>query len=538
MSFAERPFPLRAICLCGGLVLIALLVLAWPALADLSLLELSAAAAPGTVQVGQPLTYTLTILNAGEAEALSVNIAQTLPAGFTYIPGSTRVTGNRTLVSTQEPAISGRTLSWSGLAAPAARRSSVYGIHTFVQDKCNSGYISYQLDRARELMGANSYVKQLCYGITVSTPGPQGCRVEFVNACYDRNLIPILRLEGPYGGSSWTKPPASAPGDYTEIAQAFARVVSGLPRRGNRPLYIEVWNEPNLDLEWSGQANPIEYAHFLVDVAAALRALGDARIVILNGALAPGGNYNNVAFVDAMATVPGAMQAFDIWAAHPYPANHPPEYNSHGDTLPLYRDMTIDSYLLELERLAAHGRKGVRVLLTETGYALGSNTYGFEGYPPIGEQNRADYISRAFRDYWSRWPEVLGVCPFELVDPYNNWWVWDWLYTNGSRHWQYDSVIALDKTPPLAKGELRLSFQARAGGSPGTFGTGIQVTSANAGSASLASAAPVQVLPAPATATPTRTRTPVGTPTRSPTPSPTPVCFPAMQNGGFETDEG
>ena len=533
----SRLSPLRLACLCSGLLLFALLVFAWPTLADPSVLELSASVAPDTVQVSQRLTYTLTIFNSGGVAALNAGLAQTLPVGFTHIPGSTRITSDRTLISTRDPAITGRALRWSNLTVPAARSAGVYGVHTFVQDRCDSWYIGFQLDRARELMGANAYVKQLCYGITVDTPGPRGCWVEFVNACYDRELIPILRLEGPYGGSSWTKPPASAPGDYTEIAQAFARVVAGLPRRGGRPLYIEIWNEPNLDLEWSGQTNPVEYANFLIDVAAALRALGDARIVILNGALAPGGNYNNLAFIEAMATVPGAMQAFDIWASHPYPANHPPEYNSHGDTMPLYRDMTIDSYLLELERLAAHGRSGLRVLLTETGYALGSNTYGFEGYPPIGEGNRADYISRALRDYWSRWPEVLGVCPFELVDPYNNWWVWDWLYPDGSKHWQYDVVAALDKTPPLAKGELRLSFQARAGGSPGTYGSSIQVASDNAGSASLANAAPVRVLPAPATATLTRTRTPTSTPSQSPTPSPTPICFSVACNGGFEADE-
>ena len=499
-------------------------------------LELSVSPDPSLVQAGEPLTYILTVHNSQDIGALDVDISDTLPPGFTYIEGSTQITYNRTLVSTQDPDNANGTLHWSPLIVPAARSAGFYGMHTFIQDRCEGAYIGYQLDSVRQLMGDYAFAKQLFYRLTADTPGPESCWVDFVNACYDRELIPIVRLQGLYGGPNWIKPPASTPGDYSEIAQAYARVVAGLPRRGDRPLYVEIWNEPNLDIEWSGQANPIEYAEFLVDVAAALRGLGDPRIVILNGGLSPGGNYNNLAFIDAMATVPGALDAFDVWSAHPYPGNHPPEYNIHDDTAPLYPDLTIDSYLLELNRLAAHGRVNVPVLLTETGYALGQNNFGFQGYPPIDEGNRADNISRALRDYWSRWPEILGVCPFELVDPYGNWVVWDWLHPDGRSHQQYDAVRALEKAPPLAKGELVLRFRVRAAELPGTYHSQIQVTSSNAGSVSLGQAAPVQVVPSPPTATPTLVPT-LGTPTLTPTPSPTPICYPVLHNAGFEEDD-
>lgn len=499
-------------------------------------LRASITASPSVVLPRQRVTYTLTLRNAADISALNVSIAQALPPGFTYIGGSAQILSNRTLISTQNPTRTGDVLTWSGLSVPLARSASYFGMHTFVQDRCEGWYIAYQLDRVRELMGPGAYVKQLFYRINPDTPGPQSCWVEFVNACYDRDLIPIVRLQGEFGGPNWNKPPASAPGDYTAIAQAYARVVAGLPRRGDRPLFVEVWNEPNLDIEWGGEANPVEYAHFLVDVAAALRALGDRRIVVLNGALSPGGDYYSLSFIDAMATVPGAMEAFDVWAAHPYPGNHPPEYNIHDDTAPLYPELTIDGYMLELARLAAHGRSNVRVLLTETGYALGQNNFGFQGYPPIDEANRADYIARAFRDYWSRWPEVWGVCPFELVDPYGDWPMWDWLTPEGGRHQQYDAVLALDKTPRPAEGELMLRFQAWAAEAPGTYRSQISVTSSNLGGVALSDAAPVQVLPPPPTATPTYTPTLAGTPTWTLTPSPTPLCYPALLNGSFERD--
>ena len=520
-----------------GLVLSAGPVQAAPAL------SLALAVQPGTVQTGGEVVYTVTVTNTGEQSISGLAISDTLPPGFAYRTGSTIVTLNGTRLRVPEPALSGRTLTWTDLQLPSARSSGNYGMHTFFQDNCNNSYIDFQLDRVREMGGPGAYVKQLLYYITAETPGPQACWVHFVNAAYDRGLIPVVRLQGVHGGSYWVKPQPDPSGGYATIAQAYKRVVAGLPRRDNQPLYVEVWNEPNLSGEWGGKPEPTEYARFLVDVSAALRSLNDARIVILNGALSPGGDYNNLAFIDAMAAVPGALQAFDVWATHPYPGNHPPEYNNH-DGSALYRDMTIDSYLLELDRLAAHGRTGLRVLLTETGYAFGAYDFGFEGFPQMSEDRRADYMKRAWRDYWSRWPEVLGVCPYELVDPQGNWWVWDWLYANGGHRAQFDAVASLDKRPTLAPSTLKISFRASVSAPAGIYTSDL---SASAGGMVLATAnavAPVTVVGVTPVATATSTQPwPTHTPTRTgtpPTPTATPTlapnCQQVLRNGGFEDD--
>jgi len=261
-----------------------------------------------------------------------------------------------------------------------------------------------------------------------------------------------------------------------------------------------------------------------VDVSVALRALGDDRIRILNGGLSPGGDVPPLDFIDEMAAVPGALEAFDVWAAHPYPGNRPPEFNIHEGTARNYRHLAIDSYLLELERLAQHGRRGVQVLLTETGYALGASDLTFLGYASIHEANRADYMVRALRDYWSDWPEVLGVCPYELQDPDGAWAVWDWL-----GHQQYDAVAAMDKALPPAAGLLYVEFQAVANTPPGTHTSRVEVAAGGAGSVTLSAAAPVQVAAAPPTATPTPSPT-------LPVPPDNLVCYAAIQNGGFERD--
>ncbi|RME73877.1 MAG: hypothetical protein D6784_11100, partial [Chloroflexi bacterium] len=89
----------------------------------------------------------------------------------------------------------------------------------------------------------------------------------------------------------------------------------------------------------------------------------------------------------------------------------------------------------------------MKVILTETGYALGTNTFGFEGFSAINETNRADYIRSAFRDYWQNWPEVIAVTPFQMADPSGHWHAFDWInpappYTP---HPQYTAVASLPK---------------------------------------------------------------------------------------------
>ncbi|MFQ5496026.1 MAG: dockerin type I domain-containing protein, partial [Phycisphaerae bacterium] len=470
------------------------------------------------------MSYTIALTNDTTADLAGLSITDHLPAGFAYLSGSSALRVDGGLISVADPAVSGGQLTWAPGNLRAAQADWFYGMHTFIQDACDNSHIDAQLAAARDLMGAGAFVKQLFYGIHTKTSGPRDCWVYFVNRAYDLNLQPVVRLQGPYGGSTWIAPAADGPGDYTTIAAAFQRVVAGLPRRDGHNLFVEVWNEPNLNIEWSGAPNPWAYAHFLLDVSRAIRGLGDSRIVILNGGLAPGGDVNHLDFIDGMATVPGALDSFDVWASHPYPANHPPEYNIHDGTA-TYTVATIDTYMLELDRLAEHGRPGLHVLLTETGHNLGNNVFGFEGYTPVNEGNRADFMVRAFRDYWSVWPEVVGVTPFELVDPHNHWSAFDWLYPNGAHHQQYDAVAALGKSTKLLPTELTITFRVRASMSPGTYFSRVDASAANATVVGTGNTAAVTVLAPTATATATATGTPTATPTATPSPTATaPPC--------------
>jgi uncharacterized repeat protein (TIGR01451 family) len=421
------------------------------------------------VEAGEQITYVITLSNSSLEELLDVAVTDRLPEGFTYISGSTTVQANWQVISTADPVISERDLTWESFTVPSASYAydNPYGIHTYVQDLCLDQYINFQLDKALDLVGAGGHVKQLLYPVTNTTSSPRQCWVEFVNGAYERNLVPIVRIQGEWGGSCWIRPQADAPGDYSSIAEAYKRVVQGLPRRDGHTLYVEVWNEPDLSVEWSGSPNAWEYGHFFVDVAAAIHSLGDSRIKVLNGGLTPG----NSSFTRQLVSVPGFVDSFDLWATHCYPHNHPPEYNLHQGTA-TYSQFAIDSYLLELDVLARYGgRSNVQVLLTETGHALYENTFGFEGYPPINESNRAAYMARAFQNYWLSWPEVVAVTPFELVDPYSTTWYMDWLYpTTDIPHQQYTAIEALPKPGPIVvPSTLVITFQVRASDVPGTY---------------------------------------------------------------------
>ncbi|MGC9359282.1 MAG: hypothetical protein ACP5G7_02770 [Anaerolineae bacterium] len=486
-----------------------------PAAAENPSLSLRLVASPAQVDAGDEVLYTLTVTNSAASDGSSPCIQVILPDGFQYVTGSAGLAYDGAAAPLSDPSETGQTLTWTPASLPGARTESPFGIHTFVQDAWSD--TAYQLDRVRELMGPGAFVKQLCYRITPATSGPDAAWVSFVNGCYDRGLVPVIRLAGNYDGGAgyWAKPVPP----YDDMAQAFRRVVAGLPRRYGHLLYIEIWNEPNLDLEWGGQANPTEYAQFLVAASAAIRSLGDARIVVMNGGLSPGvaysagGGYDWLGFIDGMASVPGALEAFDVWASHAYPGNRPPEQNLHAGNVTGYHELTVDAFRLELERLALYGRSGVDVLITETGYALGACDFcAIYGLPQIEEANRAEYVVRAYRDWWSSWPELRGVCPYQLQDPNGDWDEWDWI-----GHQQYDAVRAMNKSVTPAARVLTLTFRATAPASSGTFTCDASVATGNLGSASLSEVAPVTVSLQP-----------------TPTPVPPGQCTELIDDGSFE----
>lgn len=327
--------------------------------------------------------------------------------------------------------------------------NNFYGAHLLVGDGADGTRGDKHLRWARYLVGRWGYAKTLLSSIDKNTKQPPQGWIDYVNKCYQLELIPVLRLGGHYGAGGWRKPEADAPGDYTSIARAVERVVERLPRTDMCPLYIEVWNEPNLAVEWSGKPEPQEYADFFVAVSKAIRSVGDPRIKILNGGLATSPEWTE----KLCKANPEFISSFDLWSCHPYPMNRPPSVNLHDQTVKPGSELCIDSYLLELAKLREAGRADVKVMISETGWDLGNGAYArSEGHPIIDEYNRADYAMRAFRDYYPKWPEIVAVFPFEFSN--EGWQQFDYVYPDSGinpdgsptkPHYQYTVVAALAK---------------------------------------------------------------------------------------------
>ena len=303
-----------------------------------------------------------------------------------------------------------------------------------------------QWDAAAKLTGSGGHVKLIFAGVTPGMSGPEASWVTAVQEVQDRDLVPVIRMNPPWGTTdirSW-----SDDGDhrvYTSYAASFAAVVDGLPRSGDDPIWIEVLNEPNLCYEWtcsgSGwqgyETTAAEYASLLRDVTAALRALGDDRVRVINAGLAPGGTVScecggegwtggitSLPFLQAMeAEVPGVFADLDGFASHAYPSSG----EGYGFFEP-YDDCAAGLNWWKKE-LDVAGVPGHPVLITETGWTIDNGA---------SRSEVADWTVEAWAKDWSTDSRLHAVMPFMLQDA--AWDAFGWIDTSGSPYPVYTAV--------------------------------------------------------------------------------------------------
>jgi|GEM_PF-580003 len=84
---------------------------------------------PGPVYIDEDVAFSFTLTNNGTAAALSLDAVDTLPDGWSYVPGSARLGG----AVLDDPEIDGRDLTWTGLG-PLARTESLTITYDAVAD--------------------------------------------------------------------------------------------------------------------------------------------------------------------------------------------------------------------------------------------------------------------------------------------------------------------------------------------------------------------------------------------------------------------
>lgn len=312
------------------------------------------------------------------------------------------------------------------------------------------------LDLAADLAGPGGYVKLIFPGVTRDTTGPDASWVSAVRDAYARDLVPVIRVGPPWGDNDVRYDSDDAAHlRYDALAAAYRRVVEGLPLRAGWPIWIEIHNEPNLCYEWTCRAGEgwldhtttaHEYAAMLRDVANALHAIGDPRIRVLNGGLAPGGarrcecggsgfeaGVTSREFLTAMiAEVADVFSRVDGFASHSYPA----EGEGWGFFVPYDRAHPGLAYF-ETE-LATIGRSDLGVFLTETGWCTPGSRCASGGG---SREEIASWTESAYTGFWLGHAQVTAVMPFILRDA-----AWDdfaWVAPDGSHYPVYDRVRAL-----------------------------------------------------------------------------------------------
>jgi hypothetical protein len=245
-------------------------------------------------------------------------------------------------------------------------------VHTRVTDEVEEVKIQQTFRMVRQ-MGAATVVEYLPWAYVETRPGEYDWTHpdRIIKHLLNQGLRPIIRLGFV---PDWLRPAADdrftnanylsprAKDHYVRFVAAFAERY-----RGQVDIII-IWNEPNLNIEWSrGGADPAAYTELLKRSYQAAKA-ANPEIIVLGGALAPTneppgglGGWNDIDYLNEMYLA-GAAPYFDGLAAHVYGFKSPPQAEPVPDQLNFRR--------LELLRgvMQAHGDGDKRIYITEGGW--------------------------------------------------------------------------------------------------------------------------------------------------------------------------
>jgi len=156
---------------------------------------------------------------------------------------------------------------------------------------------------------------------------------EIVDLAAKHGLRVIARLDrAPAWARATGSNPEAPPQNLADFGDFITAFVMHYQARGTPVQFLQIWNEPNLNVEWNaGQAvDPEGYVALLKEAAQRARA-ADPNVVILAAPLATTlDNYpdqlnlNELIYLDKMYQA-GAKDAFDIMAANAYGLDRPPE---------------------------------------------------------------------------------------------------------------------------------------------------------------------------------------------------------------------
>jgi hypothetical protein len=209
------------------------------------------------------------------------------------------------------------------------------------------------------------------------------------------------------------------PDDFNEAARFFGKVAA---RYKGCVQAIEIWNEMNLDREWtmpSRQIDAADYVRFLDAVAPAIKQV-DPNIITVMGALSPTGSTNPGKFTDDFEymdafVAAGGPSRVDCVGVHLNGYNMPPDKTwneGYNDPTAEFRgpfDNPNHSWSFKSTLEGYRQKTGKPLCITEFGWASMENLKRKDGSPTQGappgfvfaldntEKEQADWIVEAFK---------------------------------------------------------------------------------------------------------------------------------------------
>jgi hypothetical protein len=242
-----------------------------------------------------------------------------------------------------------------------------------------------------------------------------------VNLCASYGLQIVARLDG---APNWSRQDDTMPGrppddfaDYGEFVYRFVEHYQGRVR------YIQIWNEPNLYIEWGNR--PVDPAGYVELLRIAYQRAKDAdpNVYVLSAPLAitlgephpePGKwrAMNDLQYLEEMYQA-GAAPYFDILSANAFGMDLPPE------DPPSAAKLNFSRVYLQRKIMEKYGDEGKPVWFNEYGWNAAPESFPPEAltWKRVSEEEQARYTLRGIeyaRENWP-WAGVFHIWYFRQV---------------------------------------------------------------------------------------------------------------------------
>jgi polysaccharide biosynthesis protein PslG len=288
------------------------------------------------------------------------------------------------------------------------------GVHTRLTDEVEPWKIKRTLEMVRE-MGAPWIVEYFPWAYLEPRRGQYNWNhTDLVIEHANRQGLTVIARLGYV--PEWARPKDTTPlyldeerfVDFGEFAAEFVRRYAG------QIDYVQIWNEPNLALEWGyEEVVPEKYVEMLRVVYPMIKA-ANPEVQVLAGALAPtlappGSEWgmNDLEYLQRMYDA-GAADYFDALAIHAYGWYSDPDEPAHPDVVNFRRSELLREIMVQ------HGDADKPALITEGGW---------NDHPrwtrAVRPGQRIAYTVRAYEIAQEEWPWMPAVVMWAFRYPWD-----------------------------------------------------------------------------------------------------------------------